>query len=498
MPSNLMMHIPLFCIAAPMTLSMLYPVIHHRDVCRKLSLTLYALIIAACVLLLMYLRTLPEHYFVYMAGRFPAPWGNELRAGYFEAVLGLTFSVVMFLSIWGGYENTYLKLPEEKGYVHYIMLNFLFASILALTFTNDLFTSYVFIEINTITACAIMIPKANGTSLGACMKYLMMSMLGSGLYLIAICYLYSITGHLLMQPMKESIAMLMQTGAYRVPLIASLAMFGVALSIKAGLWPFHTWFPDAYNYAPHDCSALLSGIVSKGYMVIFIKIIYRVYGPETFSALGLQPFMLILGAIAMLIGSVYAFMQSDVKKMVSFSSVAQMGYIFMGIGLNTQMGYAAAAFHIMFHALTKSMLFIATGNLVEKAGSSKMEDMRGMAYRCPVSAVAFWAGGLSMIGIPLFMGFISKLYFASAAFTAGHISILVVLGLSTCLNVLYFIPVMTKLYSKRNLTNVPIKRESEKLMTALPLVIFMGLNVALGLFQTPVMDLLVNGLKTLG
>ena len=498
MQTDFLRQVPLLSIASPMVLSMVYPVIHDRKVCRRASLVLFAVIAALNAMLIGYLMQLPAGYFTYSAGYFPAPWGNELRAGLLEAVLALGFTLTMLFSIWGDYHNTFELLPKKKNYIHYIMLNFLLASVVALVYTNDLFTAYVFIEINTITACGIMIPKHNGKSLASCMKYLVMSMVGSGLFLLSICYIYGITGQLLMVPAGEAIATLIATGQYTIPLITSFAIMGVAIAIKAGLFPFHAWFPDAYNNAPHSSSALLSGIVSKAYIFVFIKIVFRVFGTETLTSFNLQPFYYTLGCIAMLIGSVFAFMQDDIKKMVSFSSVAQIGYIFMGFGINTKLGYAAACFHMLFHAFTKAMLFVSTGNLVTKAGKSKISDMRGMGYKCPVSAVAFWVGGLSMIGIPLFMGFISKLNFATAAFTSGHIIVLLILGLSTCLNVLYFIPPMTILYSKRGLTKEETARERESINTSLPLIGFIAVNIILGIFQSPVMNMIMTGLNTLG
>lgn len=497
MQNDIFRHVPLLSITLPMILSMFYPVIHKGKTCRTLSLTLYGFIIAMNAMLIGYLNQLEAGFFTYAAGYFPAPWGNELRAGLVEAVLALVFASVIFLSVAADSESTFKKLNHHKAYIHYIMLNFLLTSVIALAYTNDLFTSYVFIEINTIASCGIMIAEDKGKAFAGCMKYLVMSMVGSGVFLIGLCYIYAVTGQLLMVPVREAVATLMQTGEYQIPLMTAYAFVGSAICVKAGLFPFHAWFPDAYYNAPHSSSALLSGVVSKSYIFILIKFIFRVFGTSTITTFGSNKYIFILGCIAMLIGSVFAFMQDDIKKVVSFSSVAQMGYIFMGIGLNTKLGYAAAIFHMVFHAFTKSLLFISTGNLVTKAGKSKIEDMRGMAYKCPVSAVAFWVGGLSMIGVPMFMGFISKLYFAQAAFTAGHVIVLFILGLSTCLNVLYFIPVMTILYSKRGLSQEQVKREHESLKVALPLIGFMAVNVIVGLFHSPVMNAIMNGLNTL-
>lgn len=498
MEPNFFMHIPLLSVVIPMAIGCIYPLIHNGKACRWLHLLTLGVVIIMSGLLLNFLRTVPGGMFTYSAGRFPAPWGNELRAGNLETVLALCFAVVMFLSVWGGNENTYNKIKPQKAYIQYVMLNFLLASTMALVYTNDLFTTYVFIEINTIAACAIMLIDNDGASYGAAMKYMFMSMLGSGLYLVAIIYIYSVTGHLLMVPIHEQIVILLQTGQYHVPLVVAFAMFGLAISTKAGLFPFHAWFPDSYNYSPHSSSAMLSGIVSKVYIFVFLKIIFRVFGVEAFEAWHLQTIFLVLGCTAMIMGSVYAMMQKDLKKIVAFSSVAQIGYIFMAIGLNTFLGYAAAIFHMIFHALTKSMLFVATGNIVDKAGSSKLEDLHGMAYKTPVSVLAFCAGGMSFIGVPFFMGFISKINLASAGYQAGNYIVLIVLVISTCLNVLYYIPTMTQFFGKTNVSAERLKPEGEKLNTALPLIIFMAINVYLSLFQGPWMHLIESGIKTLG
>ncbi len=490
-------YIPFFSILFPMVFAIIAPLIKKRSICRNITLVMFAFVAVMSLMLIPYLSHVKDNYFVFMAGHFPAPWGNELRAGYAEAIVAFALSAVCFISVWGGKYSTDNIMAEKRGYLYYILLNFVLASVLALVYTNDVFTAYVFIEINTCAAVAIMYINEGKKALASSMKYLVMSMVGSGLFLFGLCYLYAITGQLLMTPLKEEISLLIYAGEYSVPLLVAFAMVGIGLCLKSGLFPLHAWFPDAYTYAPHTSSALLSGVVSKAYIFLFIKFIYRVFGTGLFSSTHFSTLILILSFLAIIIGSVFAFMQKDLKKMIAFSSVAQIGYIFMGIGLNSQLGYAAAIFHIVFHAFTKSMLFISAGNMIEKSGKTTIEGMRGMAYKTPVSAIAFWVGGLSMIGIPLFAGFITKLNFATAGYVAGNYWVLIVLAVSTCLNVLYFIPVMTILYSKKEHT-VEVKKERESLGVALPLVAFMCMNVVFGVFQGPVMDLITQGLNTLG
>ena len=213
--------------------------------------------------------------YVYMMGHFPAPWGNEIRVGILEALMALFFCVIMLLSMIGGSRERELELEESKQNLYYIMVNLLLCSLLALVYTNDLFTAYVFVEINTISACGLIMIKQNGRTMEASVRYMIMSLLGSGLLLLGICFLYDLTGHLLMSNIKEQVQLLALSGNYHIPLIVSLGLMSVGLAIKSALYPFHTWLPDAYGYSTLSSAAILSSLVSKGYIFLLIKIFYR-------------------------------------------------------------------------------------------------------------------------------------------------------------------------------------------------------------------------------
>ena len=213
--------------------------------------------------------------FTYMMGHFPAPWGNEIRAGMLEAFLALFFCIIMLLSIVGGRVHLLEEIAEEKENQYYILLNLLLSSLLALIYTNDLFTAYVFVEINTIAACGLIMIRGTGRTIEAAMRYIIMSALGSGLLLLGLCILYDCTGHLLMSNIKESIALVVANGEYQIPLLVAIGFICVGLAIKSALFPFHSWLPDTYGYSTVTSAAILSSLVSKGYIFLLIKIIYR-------------------------------------------------------------------------------------------------------------------------------------------------------------------------------------------------------------------------------
>ena len=244
------------------------------------------------------------------------------------------------------------------------------------------------------------------------------------------------------------------TGQYVMPLTVVFSITTLGLCVKSALYPFHSWLPNAHGSATTSSSAILSGLVLKGYIILYIKMMFRVYSPELLAQLHITDALLVLGVLAMIMGSVKALRERHIKRMTAYSSVAQIGYIFMGLGLNSEIGAMAAVFHIMSHAVTKPMLFLAAGGLANVSGHSyEFKDLKGAAHKNKLAGVAFVIGALSMIGIPLFAGFPSKLYFSTAAIHADYFRlpvVLVALAISTALNALYYLPVCINIWRMKD------------------------------------------------
>ena len=435
--------------------------------------------------------------FVYVMGKFPAPWGNEIRAGVLEALVALFFCIIMFLSLEGGVKKLADEVEEGKTYLYYVLCDLLLSSLLALVYTNDLFTAYVFVEINTIAACGLIMIRQNGRTIEAAARYMIMSLLGSGLLLMGICMLYDLTGHLLMSNIKEQVAMISEVGEYRIPLLVAIALISVGLSIKSALFPFHAWLPDAYGYSTVSSAAILSSLVSKGYIFLLFKIIYRVIGFEVFYSSRIIDILFIFGLMGMIFGSLSAIKENDIRRMIAFSSVAQIGYIYMGIGMGTQAGMSASVFHILSHAATKSLLFIAAIGLTDVSdGSRQFIKLTGAAYRNKWAGAAFTMGALSMVGVPLFSGFISKLLFAQAAVQnqMKMLPALIVLGISTILNAIYFMKTVIRIYTPVEDFEFETVTFRNMKIYAAALVCFIALNVFLGVSSQPIVDLIEQGL----
>ena len=442
--------------------------------------------------------------FTYQMGHVPAPWGNEVRGGVLEGGMGFFFCIIMLLSITGGRKKLLEEVEDTKQNLYYILVNLMLCSLIALVYTNDIFTAYVFVEINTISACGLIMIRQNGRTIEAAVRYMIMSLLGSGLFLMGICMLYDLTGHLLMSNIKEAVEVLYASGEYREPLMITIAFMMMGLAIKSALFPFHAWLPDAYGYSTISSAAILSSLVSKGYIFLLIKIIYRVIGFEVIRESQLLNIIFVFAFCGIIFGSISAMKENDIRRMVSYSSVAQIGYIYLGISLGTKAGMVAAVFHILSHAATKSMLFISAIGLTDASNTSrKFNDLVGSAYRNKIAGLGFAVGSLSMVGIPLFSGFISKLLFMQAAVanTGKMLPTMIVLAISTILNALYFMRTVVKIYTpehgrydgREGFAKIHTKDQPEYMVTV---ILFIVLNVVLGLLSSPILKLIETGLDS--
>ncbi|MCR5469151.1 MAG: sodium:proton antiporter [Lachnospiraceae bacterium] len=445
-------------------------------------------------------------YYTYSMGHFPAPWGNEIRVGVLETFMAMFFSLLMLLCLMGGEAEREREIEESKQNLYYVLADLLISSLLSLIYTNDIFTAYVFVEINTLAACGLIMIRQYGRTMEAATRYLIMNLLGSGLFLLGICFLYDITGHLLMSNMRAVVDEIVKQGTYTVPLIISLGLMVVGLAIKTALYPFHAWVPDAYGYSTLSSSALLSALVSKGYVFLLIKIIMRVIGFDFVSKTSVSNVLFIYGLIGMMMGSINAIRQKDIRRMLAYSSVAQMGYIYMGLDLGTEVGIVAAIFHIISHMATKAMLFVAAGGLAAASGDHKeFAYLRGAAYRNKMAGLAFLSGALSMIGLPLFSGFISKLLFAQASMDQGYkmFFALAAIAISTILNTIYFMKavmiIYTPIYSEeKNRIGGRIIYVKDQAMKVCVFAAFIAIDLVLGLFSEPIVSLLTIGIQMFG
>ena len=469
---------------------------------KKSRFVSYALLLTCSAMslsVIIYNLTSETGYFVYRMGHYDAPIGNEISAGLLEPFFVLLFEAVIFLSILGGSKRIFSDIEESKHKIFYIMVNLVHAALCALCYTNDIFTAYVFIEICTIASCALLMSHSSGRALVAATRYMIFSLVGSGLTLIGIILLYSVTGHLLFPQLFEQIQLLWSTQQYTFPLTVALGLLVSGLAIKSGLFPFHLWMSDTYGTATPAASGILSGVISKGYIFLLLKVIFRVIGFEIFSQSHIQTILLIFGISGMIFGSVSAMNTNNINFMIAFSSAAQIGYIYMGLGLGTKEGLLASLFQITAHALTKPMLFLSASGLCETVElKQSFAPLCSSAHRNKIAGFAYAAGALSMVGIPIFAGFVPKLLFSSAAFGHSYITyiVLIVLAISTMLNVVYFLRTLINIYGipKIDIPRKNIRFKDSKSRSCV-LVAMIAINITVGLFSQPIITLFEKGIE---
>ena len=501
MHMELWQSIPFACILLPLGSAALTSVL-KPGFARRWTFLVLTMVTAVSVVFTVLMARYGASY-TYMMGHYPAPWGNEIRAGLLEAVTATFFSLVMLLSLMGGVKKIDDHILHDKQSLYYVMLLLLTAALMAQVYTNDIFTAYVFVEIMTIAACALISARTKGRTLVAATRYMVMNLLGSGLFLLGIILLYDLTGHLLMSNIRQAVTALAESGQYQMPLTVVVALITIGLGIKSALFPFHTWVPDAYGYTTPTSSAILSSLVSKGYIFLLIKIMYRVIGLDVIATTGIDNVLFVFALVGMVMGSVSAIRQSDIRRMIAFSSVAQIGYIYMGIGLGTDAGMMAAVFHIFSHAVCKAMLFLAAGGLADASGNSKQfRALRGSGFRSPIAGVAFTIGALSMVGFPFLGGFTSKLNFAMAAMQADSgrmMLVLITLAISTWLNTIYFLKTVITLYRKPvEGMEYPVEKGRRGFCFNASLVCFSLATIALGLFSQYLIEAITTGLTMFG
>ena len=524
---------PSFSILMTLMAGMITPFIRNGRVAQKINFGVICVVGALNAVLLGFLISEGgEGTYTYMMGHWPAPWGNELRAGPLEALLATLFCLVMALSILGGLKDVYNDIKPKKQYLYFLMLNLLLSSLLALIYTNDMFTAYVFIEINTIAACAIVMIKNTGETIVATIRYLIMSLLGSGTFLLGVCILYNITGQLLMSSIQEVVIGMFNTGEYTIPLTVLCGLMSVGIAIKSAVFPFHSWLPSAHGSSTTTSSAILSGLVLKGYLILMIKMMFRVFTPEILSSLHITDVAIVFGIAGMIVGSVMALKEKHIKRMIAYSSVAQIGYIFMGIGIGSPVAILAACYHMLAHAFTKPMLFLAAGNMVGRSGHNyQIKALKGAALRSPLAGIAFTVGSLSMIGIPIFAGFVPKVFFSQAAFESDWFRltvVLIALAVSTVLNALYYLPCCVNIWTPKKSKHEDahghdahghdahghgaeeadddeeelLEEHHEKqplgISFIVSMVLFIASNFALGLAYQPLSEVIRSGISLLG
>ncbi len=381
----------------------------------------------------------------YWLGGWAPPWGIEYVIDAFNAyVLVIVLFICLLTAIYA--KRSVEKEQPLKIVPFYVVFQLLITGLCGITVTGDIFNLYVFLEIASLAAYAL-IAVAGGRALKASYNYVIMGSIGACFYLLGVGFLYAVTGSLNMADLSYLLPPLYGNKVVQ----AAFVFFVVGISIKMALFPLHIWQPDAYTYAPSAVTVIIAAAMSKVSIYAFIRVLFSVFTTKFIQIyVPIDTAISWIAAIAIIMGSVIAIMQTNLKRMLAYSSVSQVGYIVLGVGLySTHWGLYGALIHILNHAITKGCLFMAAGAIIYRSGLWNIRDFEGLGKKMPYTCAAFTLAALSMIGVPPSVGFITKLCLLLASLEAVEYAFVAVILASTLLNLVYFWRVIDRMYFVR-------------------------------------------------
>lgn len=486
--------LPFLCVIITLTACFCMPVLARwkKDFCAPLA-TLVAGIIFVITLVIGYYVNQGEIIRYAVSGWAP-PWGIEIVVEPLSSLMLMLISGICFLILIYSFHSIKHELEHKVTGWYYTAFLLCMAGMMGLVISNDIFNMYVFVEVTGISACALVAAKGTRQATEAALKYLLLATIGSGFILFGIGFLYMITGNLNLTFIAQELALVKDS--YPFLLWTSLSFFVVGFGVKAALFPMHLWLPDAHSSAPSPSSAVLSSLVVKVYIIAFLKILLIAFGLEIFHETFIRHLIITLSVTAMLAGSFFAFVQIELKRRLAYSTVAQIGYIFLGIGLGTTWGLAAGILHIVVHAFMKACLFLCAGAVYYQTGTKHVNQFAGMGHKMPITMGAFTIASFSMVGIPLFGGFISKYGLALGSLEADLPLLILVIIISGLLNATYYFPIIGQAYFSQdeNLDQTSHKgtkvfqRDQVPLSMLIPIAIFALGIIYLGIFPGVVLE----------
>ena len=380
----------------------------------------------------------------YRFGGWQPPIGIEFVYDGVSGFVVLVINAVAFLTLIYSRDLARAEFPE-RDVPYYALVMLMMLGLNGIVLTGDLFNLFVFLEISSLSAYSLLAVGGKAAPFAA-FRYLILGTVGGSLYLLGLGFLYTVTGTLNMADMHAILSNLVAQPA----VVTGLVLITVGIGIKAALFPMHGWLPDVYGYSNSVSCALIPPIGTKVAAYVLLRILLFVFGASAVNrVLPLTTILGVLASLGILYGSIQAIKQTDLKRMLAYSSVSQIGYILLGISLASPMGFVGALLHTLNHAVMKGCLFMVSGTIYHYEGHTDIRRFnKSYSERYPWTFVAFTLAALSMIGLPPLGGFFSKWYLAVGTYESGQYGFLVVILLSSLLNGVYFFRILERVYLK--------------------------------------------------
>jgi multicomponent Na+:H+ antiporter subunit D len=354
----------------------------------------------------------------YALGSWPAPWGIEYRVDAANAFVLVLVGLIATAVMPYARRSVAAEIPAEKHYLFYAMACLCLAGLNGIAITGDAFNLFVFLEISSLSSYVLIALGRDRRALTASFQYLIMGTIGATFIVIGVGLLYLSTGTLNMADLAVRLGEARGTR----PVLAALAFLTVGVCLKLALFPLHMWLPNAYTYAPSVVTAFLAATATKVSVYVLLRFWFTIFGASlVFERLPMPEIFLALSVLAMFVASGIAFYQRDLKRMLAYSSVGQIGYMTLGISLANVPGLTGSVVHLFNHGVTKGAMFLFAGCIAMQARTLDLDRLKGLAARMPWTCAGLVVGGLSLIGVPATAGFVTKWYLVLAGLERGSL-----------------------------------------------------------------------------
>ncbi len=379
----------------------------------------------------------------YSIGGWTPPWGIEYRIDALNAFVLLFVSAICAIVATASGPSVIREIGRDRAYLFYCCFLLFETGLLGVVATGDVFNLFVFLEISSLAAYVLVSFGRDRRALSAAYRYLILGTIGATFYLIGVGLLYQATGTLNFSDLATRMPLLEDSRTIR----AAFAFITVGIALKLALFPLHLWLPNAYAYAPSIVTALLAGTATKVALYILLRIFFTLFGSNfSFGTLPVDVIIMPLAVAAVFVGSAAAIFENDVKRMLAYSTIAQIGYMVIGISLATVTGLTGGIVHMFNHAVIKTALFLSLACAVWRVGPVTMDAIAGLGKRMPLTMGAFVLAGMSLIGVPGTAGFVSKWYLVTAALERGWWWIALVMVVGSLLSIVYIWRVLEAAY----------------------------------------------------
>lgn len=477
-------HLPILLIAIPLMAAPCCVLIKHRRLAQLLAFIVCWLCFGISIWLMA--KVMLEGPVSYNLGGWEAPYGIVYVVDYLSAFVMLFVSALAAIVLTYSPSSIQSEIPESKQYLFHATYLLCLTGLLGICITGDLFNVFVFLEISSLSTYALIsLGKTRRAPLAA-FQYLIMGTIGATFILIGIGLLYQMTGTLNMADMAQKLDKVREvngeTWAGSRTMLVAFAFMTVGLSIKMAVFPLHSWLPNAYTYAPSVVTCFIAATATKVSVYVFIRVVYEIFTPTfAFKILPLDTALMAFSLVGIFVASLAAIYQTNIKRLLAYSSIAQIGYMLLGISMATTAGLTAGIVHMFNHALIKGGLFMVVGCLILRIGSAKLEDLRGAGKTMPWTSFGWALGGLGLIGVPLTCGFVSKWLLLTAAVESEYWWVAALMLLSSLLALVYVWRVVETLYFSEPSEKALAAKEAPPLMLLTTYVVI-GASIAFGIW----------------